>query len=314
MIDDALSIAICSHIRPDGDAIGSLVALGLWLEGRNKKVVMLKNDDVPEYLKRLIPGTQEMRSPLSDEVFDLFITLDASSVDRIGRLESNFQQTASTISFDHHKTHTGFASLNIVEEQLSSTCELVYQFIHANHAPMDVEIATALFVGLITDSGRFLYENTTSNSHRMAADLLDIGVDHRTIYRELFQMQPFNAFMLNHKIVDQAIIDKDKGYVISFVTQELLDQYDVTLDELENTVNIFRDLEGIELSCFIKQEKDDTYKISLRSVEYVDVSAIAFDFEGGGHYYAAGFSMQEESLEDVIRILKERFDQIEWKS
>lgn len=311
-IEKAENILLSSHLGPDGDNIGSLIGLGYSLMTMKKQVTILQLDEVPNYLK-FLKGFDIMTDTIPKNV-DLYITLDCANKDRLGNVECLLTDPNITIiNIDHHKSNELYGHINLIKDNYSSTCEVVYDLLKFANFNIPIESANALFTGICTDTGRFLYPAANSNTLKAASELLEQGADKRKIMYHLYENISINAKKLQIDILSKAEFHYNSKAVITFVTMQQVRAFDTTISEVDEVVNEYKNASGVELSVFIKQKEEGLYKISLRSKEYLDVNEIASTFGGGGHKHAAGCSIKGD-LEGVKNMLIERLDQIEWKS
>jgi bifunctional oligoribonuclease and PAP phosphatase NrnA len=285
---------LTTHEGPDGDALGSLLAMHHILEQAGKDVVMfLAAKEFPlavEY--RFLPLEEVFHEPPADVVDRTLVFLDCGNIDR---MPVTFLQRdgARLVNIDHHHDNTRFGTANLVDTEASCTAEIVLEIAKRLDAEITPEIASALYVGLITDTGKFMYENTRAASHRMAAELIEAGVDVNDIYRRLYERVPLEKLRLTARALEQ-IERFDSGRIaITYISAE---DYEATgADETltEGIIDFLRALEGTEVAAVIRDKTDggrSARKVSLRSTDgSVDVSAIAREQGGGGHRRAAGF-------------------------
>lgn len=301
LINNVRSIVICSHISPDGDNLGSLLGLGMSLEKLGKKVTFLELDEIPKSL-RFLPGLERLTDYIDDPI-ELFISVDAD-MGRLGEAARFFEAADKTLVIDHHRTNTGFGTVNIIDPDKSSTCEMVYDLIVDMDWPMDEKIATALLTGMITDTGRFMYPSCTERTLSAAAALVHQGADKKSIMRHLFQSTGLAAKKLENTILSQTRLYYDNKLAVNHVHTAELEEKGVELSEIEHLVNVYRDTDQVEISCFLKEKKPHLYKVSLRSKNF-DVSKIAEAFGGGGHLLASGCEIEGSRAEVEKKLVTE---------
>lgn len=299
-IDRAESIAISAHINPDGDALGSALGLRKSLELYGKKAEVIKISEVDNYLK-FLPQLDHYKDPSQDS-YDLFIIVDCSEFDRIDKAVEICNKSKNTLVIDHHEGGSIKTDLNIIHSDSPASCELIYEIIKRLNLPMDKEIASLLYTGLITDTGRFLYSNVGRETFYTAAELFDYGADYEFIYKNLYQNKEIEKLKFENYILNK--VEFEKPYALVGVSQKMCDDYGMQMGDSESIVNMLRDLKGIEVACLIKEYGEKEYKISLRSKQWLDVSEIARKNGGGGHIRAAGFSIFQESMEDAKDIMR----------
>ena len=298
---------LTTHEGPDGDALGSLLATHKLLQQLGKDSVMFlaaKEFPLPvEY--RFLPLEEVFHEPPVDLVDRVVVFLDCGNIDR---MPVDFLQRDDTkiINLDHHHDNTRFGSLNLVDTQASCTAEIVYRLARLLDAEITPDIATALYVALVTDTGRFMYENTGPEAHRMAAELIDEGVDVHDIYRRLYERVPIEKLHLVARAVDRIQRLDDCRLAVTYVSAQ--DYLDTGANEAltEGIIDHVRALEGAEVAAMVRDKTDGgayQRKVSLRSATgTVDVSAIAQRHGGGGHPRAAGFST-DLSFDELLQVL-----------
>jgi bifunctional oligoribonuclease and PAP phosphatase NrnA len=298
---------LTTHEGPDGDALGSLLATHKLLQQLGKDSVMFlaaKEFPLPvEY--RFLTLEEVFHEPPVDLVDRVVVFLDCGNIDR---MPVDFLQRDDTkiINLDHHHDNTRFGNLNLVDTQASCTAEIVYRLARLLGAEITPDIATALYVALVTDTGRFMYENTGPEAHRMAAALIDEGVDVHDIYRRLYERVPIEKLHLVARAVDRIQRLDDCRLAVTYISAQ--DYLDTGANEAltEGIIDHVRALEGAEVAAMVRDKTDGgayQRKVSLRSATgTVDVSAIAQRHGGGGHPRAAGFST-DLSYDELLQVL-----------
>lgn len=285
---------LTTHEGPDGDALGSLLAMHHVLGQLGKDSVMFlaaKEFPLPvEY--RFLPLEEVFHEAPADVVDRTLVFLDCGNIDRMP-VDFLRREGAERINIDHHHDNTRFGSVNVVDTAASCTAEIVLEMTKRLGAELTPEIASALYVGLITDTGKFMYENTSPASHRVAAELIEAGVDVNDIYRRLYERVPIEKVRLVARALEK-IERFDEGRLA--VTYIAADDYEATGGGevlTEGIIDFLRALEGTEVAAVVRDKTDggrSARKVSLRSTDgAVDVSAVARKHGGGGHRRAAGF-------------------------
>lgn len=299
-IDEADTIAISAHINPDGDALGSALGLRKSLELYGKKSDVIKISEVDDYLK-FLPQIDFYKNPSKKE-YDLFIIVDCSEFDRIDKAIEICKKSKKVLVIDHHEGGSIKTDLNIIHSDSPASCELVYEIIKRLKLPIDKEIATLLYAGLVTDTGRFLYSNISELTFYTAADLYKIGADFGMIYKNLYQNKEISKLQFENHLLNK--VEFKKPYALVGVSQKTCKDFGVQMGDSESVVNMLRDLKGIEVACLVKEYGENEFKISLRSKDYLDVSKIARDNGGGGHIRASGFTINTDSMDKALNIMK----------
>lgn len=293
-------IAAC-HVNPDGDALGSMIGLGRFLQRRGKKVWMSWGNPrvgvPPQYI--FMPGADEVVQPgdLPEQV-KTFVAIDCGDVERLGVLKPRFEQAGTSINIDHHISNDGFGDINVINPQAASSSELVYELIKRMGGVPDTDEATVLYTGIVTDTGRFQFANTTPQTLRTAAELREVGVDHAFIATQVYESTSFEYLHALGLVLFRAQLEE--GMVWSRLDRKDLGGLD--LDETEHFIDALRTVRESHLAVLLKELEPGIYKGSLRSRGDVDVAAIAKALGGGGHARAAGFEMKGTPEEIIATI------------
>lgn len=303
-LNEACSIALISHLDPDGDNLGSLTALSKSLLNLGKKVYPIEFDKIPENLK-FLPNL-DLLSDNTDINIDMIICLDCANYERLGQIDELFNKAKFRINIDHHQSNEFYGDVNIVKKGYSSTCELVFDLINEINLPIDKEISMSLLTGISTDTGRFLYSATTADTLAKASRLVENGADMMKINELIYQSKKFEAQLLENEILSKTEIYND--YVaFGFVMTDQLNKYNVEISDIDSVINTFRDTDKIKISVLIKQQTDNEYKVSFRSKGNIDVGLIAKNLGGGGHKNAAATRITG-NFETVSNKIKEEID------
>ncbi len=300
---------VTTHENPDGDALGSLVAMNGILELMGKDSVMfMGEDDFPlPYEYRHLPLSNVRHELPDDAGARTIVFLDCGNIDR---MPVNFLQRANAhiVNIDHHQDNTRFGTANLVVGGASCTTEILYGLRDELEVKLTPEIAEALYVGLVTDTGKFQYKNTTAGAHRMAADLIESGVDVHRVFRTLFENVPPQKLALLARALASVERFDNGRLTVAFIERE--DYQSTGADESysEGIVDHVRALQGTSAAALVraqlKEGRESLRKVSLRAADdNVDVSAIARKMGGGGHRQAAGFSTElaHAELVDFLR-------------
>lgn len=285
-------IGISGHIRPDGDCVGSVMGLYLFLKkvcpGALVQVMLEKPADIFSCIK----GVEEIRTDFSTDVacFDVFFALDTAK-DRLGEAEKYFDSARKKINIDHHISNKGCGDVNYIVPQASSTSELIYNGI-ADKGMLDEEIAKALYIGIIHDTGVFQYSNTSPATLAAAADLISYGFDFPRLIDETFYEKTYVQNQILGRALLESIMFMDGKCVVSMIDKKTMKFYRAQPQDLDGIVSHLRNTKGVECAIFMYQTDTLEYKVSLRSNGKVDVAKVAGFFGGGGHVRAAGVTMQ----------------------
>ena len=302
------TVAITGHTRPDGDCVGSCMGLYNYIRENYPDI------SVDVYLEpiadsyKLVKCTEEIQQPGTEpKVYDLFICLDTSQKDRLTKgTEFYFDMAKATINVDHHISNaSGCGDVNYCKPNASSASELVYELLEEKY--MDAEIAKALYLGIVHDTGVFQYSNTTPDTLRIAAKLLAYGFDFSKLIDETF----FEKTYVQNQVLGRALLESirfmDGRCIFSSIDLKTMEFYKVVPKDLDGIVSQLRITKGVECAIFLYQTKTLEYKVSLRSNGKVDVAAIASYFGGGGHVRAAGCTMQG-TVHDCVNNLSEQIE------
>lgn len=302
------------HIRPDADALGSMLALVHALSGRRARVHASFGDDpfeVPAAL-RFLPGTDALTSPAAFPPRpDVMVSFDASSIDRLGLLADAAAAAGELIVLDHHASSTGFGTVNVVDPEAAATAVLARELIRRLDIPLTQDVALCLYAGLSADTGSFKYSNTTPGVHRLAAELLSAGIDPGTVSRELYDRAPFGYLRMLSAALDRAILETHAvgglGLVWTRVTLIDRERAGLPLEAADAVIDQLRRTEEAEVAVVLKESDDGQWQASVRSKSRVDVSTACAALGGGGHMRAAGFSFSG-SPQAAITALKSELD------
>ncbi len=298
---------LTAHEGPDGDALGSLLGMHQLLTQLGKDSVMFlpaKEFPLPiEY--RFLPLEEVFHEPPADMADRTIVFLDCGNIDRMP-VDFLSDGGNDTINIDHHHDNTRFGDFNLVEVEASSTAEIVYDLAVLLGARITPEMAAALYVGLITDTGKFMYENTNAHTHRVAAELIEAGVNIDDTYRRLYEHVPIEKLRLVVRAIDGIQILCEGRLVVTYITSADYEQTGAGEEMTEGVIDHLRSIDGTKVAAVIRDLGNRgraARKVSLRSSEGdVDVSAIARKNGGGGHKRAAGFSTDLE-LEQLTAFL-----------
>jgi bifunctional oligoribonuclease and PAP phosphatase NrnA len=293
LIDDADAVALLCHLGPDGDALGSMLALGLALRAQGKHVVGSWGSDPfvvpPMYL--FLPGLDMLSQPHDfPSEPDLLITFDTGSLDRLGTLAPVADKAGRVVMIDHHASNTCFGEVNVLAPEAAATAEIVYHLIRALGVAIDRDIAACLYTGLTTDTGSFKFSATSPSVHEIAAELLRTGMRHDLIARRIWDTNRFAYISLLGRLLSRARLEPEHELVWTYSTGADLSDSGVLMEEMEGVIDVIRTAEESEVAVICKQDLDGTLKVSMRSKGRVDVGTMCVALGGGGHRFAAGFT------------------------
>ena len=304
---DASILLVC-HVNPDGDALGSMlgVAHALVALGSTRLQATFPGPlTIPEPfapmpgLHLLVPEDQAIERP------DLLITFDAASESRLGMLRDRLETAVDTVVLDHHASFTGFGRHRLVAPTSAATAVIAAELIDRLGVALDRSIAECLYIGVITDTGSFRYELTTPAVHRLAARLVETGINPGEVSQRIFDSRTFGAVKLYGEVLSRAVLEVEKRLVWTTATLDDLKRHDQPVHVLEGLIDGIRSTVEADVACLLKQVAPEEWSVSLRGRGGVDVSRVAIALGGGGHRLAAGFTGLGSADEVLDRIRAE---------
>ncbi len=296
-------IVVTGHIRPDGDALGSMLGLALAARDAGKTAHATFGEPfvIPAsytFLDRscLVPPDADLGE------IDVFVACDAAAPDRLGSVAPLAATAATVLVIDHHLSNNGFGDIAVIDPTAAATAELVYDLIVALGWDISPAVAAALYTGVVTDTGRFQYSSTSPHLHRMTAKLLEAGVRPDEIGQRLYEASPFAYLRVASAVMGRAVLDRDRSLVWSVLYREDLEEAGIGPEDAESLIDLIRIAEEAQVACLLKEVEPGLTKGSLRSRGAVDVAAVATALGGGGHHNAAGF-VSEGAPEAVIDLV-----------
>lgn len=302
-LERARRVLVTMHRFPDGDALGSALGLARALREWGKEVVVYSADPVPPVL-RFLPGADEVRGRVGpEERFDVTVSCDAGDLHRLGPDLPGPDRRGLLVNLDHHLSTPGFGDLNLVDPRAASVGVLVHRLLAAAGRPPSRETALALYVSLVSDTGSFRYANTGPEAHRLAASLLETGIDPWEVSSRIYESQPPERLRLLSRVLETLTVEGDGRLASLEVTRRMREETG-SEEEIEGGfVTYPRSIAGVEVSICFREMDDNLVRVSLRSRGPVDVSAIAASFGGGGHRQAAGCAVAGSLPEVRERVL-----------
>ena len=296
-----LPILITGHVNPDGDAIGSALALKLLLDSMqiDSTVSFDITGDLPSNLNHL--PYDLITTPQVDS-FDTVFVFDCGNSSRLGDLEEIVLNSSKVVVVDHHIDPT-FGDIQIIDPKAASTTQVLYRIFKEEELPISKEIADCLMTGLITDTGRFQYSNTNAEVFAIASDLMDRGSQLSLISENIYGSIELNALKLQSEIINRLILDTDLKFIYSVVYQEDYEKFNTTPAETDSLIDVVRLAKESEIALLLKEQIDGSFKGSLRSRTEFNVQQLASFFNGGGHEAASGFS-SDSTVDDIILNIK----------
>lgn len=294
---------LSTHVNPDGDGIGSVLAMSWALKKLGKRHVMVIDDNVPEafsYLdghQNILSYTEGMTLPFSPKSF---LSLDVANIDRIGRVGRLLPETAKIINVDHHMSNSNFGDINLVDAEVSSCAEIVFNIIAEFGFELDRSTAEAIYTGIVIDTGRFRFSSTTAGCMRMAGNLIDAGVRVSMVADSLFYSNSFETIRALSEILGTVTLYLDGRFAVSLLVHDFYEKNNREMIDTEGFVNYPLTIKGVNVSLLLQEPVKGVVRGSLRSKDgSINVNKIANIFGGGGHKKAAGFVVKGEEIDSV---------------
>jgi phosphoesterase RecJ-like protein len=305
-ISGAPRVTLACHVNPDGDALGSMLALHHVLRAAGiESTASFPSPFVVAPHYRDLPGLDLLTPPdLVEAESPVLLTFDSGSLSRLGDLETTAKAAAELIVVDHHASNERYGTINVIDEHAAASGVLVRRLIDALGLPLTRDAAVCLYAALVCDTGRFQYETTTCDVFELAGELASFDLPIAALSRTLFEEHRFAYLKLAADVLSRAELVADKGFVWAKVTQTDLARHGVTFEEIEGLIDLVRRTREADVACVLKEASDGAWRVSLRSLGTVDVCKIAEHEGGGGHRFAAGFTSDDPADVVIARILK----------
>ncbi len=309
VLRDADEVALTCHLGPDGDALGSLLALHLGLRQLGTKTVASWSEPfrIPP-LYSFLPGLDTLVPPAEfPEAPKLLVTFDTGSVDRLGDLAPLVDRAECVVVVDHHASNTRYGDINLVDPDAAASAVLVYELLQRLGVPLTKEIAACLYTGVVTDTGSFKYQATSPSVHQLAAQLLDTGIDHAEIARLVWDTNRFAYVQLLGAMLGRAQLEPEHDLIWTWVDRDDLAARGLLLDEIEGVIDVLRTTAEADVAAVLKQAPNGRWVVSTRSKGGADVGQACVSLGGGGHRFAAGFTGsadRDRTIGDLRRALR----------
>lgn len=298
------SFLITSHVRLDGDAVGSELALYHLLRNMGKNAVVYNQDETPHNY-RFLPGSEAILRTLdSIEPFDAVFVLDCSELDRIGDAATRIAEAKCIINVDHHISNKGEFGIGVVDPSASSVGELIFRLMEEMGADVTEDIAVNLYTAILTDTGSFRYSNTGKETFRIAGRLLEAGVSPHGVAAWVYDTNPIEKIKLMARVLGTLQFFCDGRISVLWVSKDMMRETGALPEHTENFVDLARSIEGVEVAAFFTEVEKDSYRVSLRSKGKIDVERVARMFGGGGHFSAAACRMEGSLAEVKNRMIR----------
>lgn len=306
LAEEPESILLAGHKGPDGDCVGACIAAYHYLKNiYPDKTIDVYLESTPETFQFMDQEKTIISHELKQKEYDLFVALDSSTVDCLGQAKEAFYQAKMTMCVDHHISNRSYAGQNFIDPDASSACEVLYGLMADDD--IDFEIAQALYIGIIFDSGVFRYSNTSKKTMEIAGTLMEKGIPFWNYIDKCFYERTYTQAQLLGRTLLASMRVMDGKCIVATITRRMMDFYGAKTEDIEGIVDQLRITKGVEVAILLHEIGEQEYKVSMRSNDYVDVSKVAVYFNGGGHKKAAGCIMLG-SIHDVINNLTKQID------
>ncbi len=302
VLKDTVNTVVLVHEKPDGDCLGSALALCQALDNMKIKPVLLLPEKLPS-LYSFLPGQQYIDYRPAGKLDEGLMTIAVDCAEP-QRIPYEFGKNSVIINIDHHISNTNFGHLNIVDPEAAATSELLYRMFEEGDIEITRDMATCMYVALSTDTGSFSYSNTTSETLKTAGELLSLGVDIVQVRSKIHENRPFKELLLAKLGLNNIIKPPNKKIIASFLSYEDLKKHDLLTADTDGLMGMIRATEGVEIAVLFKEVEPETVKVSLRSKSYADVNELACGYGGGGHSRAAGCTLKGNLNKIVEEVLE----------
>jgi bifunctional oligoribonuclease and PAP phosphatase NrnA len=297
-VDGGSRFLVTTHIDPDGDAIGSVLAVYYALKALRKEISIYLTDEIP-YQYQFLPHPDNILRRIPDEGFDAIFVVDCGNFFRVGEGYEKLKGKGTIINVDHHDTNEAFGNINILDERASSTAAILYLIFNALKVPFNYEIAVSLYTAVLTDTGSFRYENTDSRSFLVCEEMTRYGVKPAVVAANVYESHPKERLLLLRLVLETMTTYYDDRLALVFVTEEMFRKTHTNREYTEGFVELLKEIKTVEVAALAREISPQRFKISMRARGTVDVAGVAVRFGGGGHKSAAGCFL--EGSQDVVR-------------
>ncbi|HUV49457.1 MAG TPA: bifunctional oligoribonuclease/PAP phosphatase NrnA [Anaerolineae bacterium] len=302
------NIFLCSHINPDGDAIASMIAMGLSLALWQKKITLYNESPIPAVYSFLPSVKRIVRHIDRQTIYDTAIVLDCGDLHRVGKAASFVSRIPVLINIDHHLSNNSFGDFQLIDFSACASVEIIYRLLGEMGLPISKDIATLIYTGILTDTGSFRFSNTNKSAFTICREMINIGVDPYYIARNIYETLSPGYIKLLHKALGSIEISKNGKLSMITLTKEMLDKTGARPEEVNGLIDYAKAIKNVKIAVLIhgisdtREEAHGRFRVSLRSDGTVDVAAFASSFGGGGHYSASGFAI-ESSIIDLKNLI-----------
>lgn len=303
VLKNSTRVALFSHVSPDGDCIGSMLALGIALRTLGKEVYYYNPDPVPQNLA-FLPETDRISAELPNPWPEVLLFVDCADLGRVKLKQEDLPASAAVLNLDHHISNKNFGKINVMDPQASASGEIVFALISELGVELDQAMATNLYTAIVTDTGSFQYSNTTAQTHRLIANLIEKGIDFGNIHHHVFDQKPLaQVKLLQRTLASLEIFDEGQ---LAVMTLTLADFKECGAEEslTEGLVNHGRSIAGVEVAAFFREIAPAEIRVGLRSNLWLNVNEVASKFGGGGHQRAAGCTLHQPLAVAKINLIE----------
>ena len=305
-------VLLASHANPDGDAIGSLVAMGLSLRAMEKETVLYNESQIPAVYRFLPMVDRVVRKIQDPSRFDTAVILDCGNMDRIGEGAKTISGIPMIVNVDHHVTNTGFGHVRLVDDSACATAEILWRIIGRLGVELDESIGAAIYTGILTDTGSFRFSNTNQAAFAICNELVGLGVDPYMVAKHVYGTYSLGRIKLLNRALDSIELSPNGRLSMMILTRQMLAETGTRPEDVDGLINYARSIKDVKVAALIQETPNERaggrglqYHVSLRSDGSVDVADFAANFGGGGHASAAGYSVDSrlpEIKSDLIRM------------
>ena len=306
-------VFLASHVNPDGDAVGSLLAMGAVLNAMNIRHTLYNESPIPA-VYRFLPTTERIRQRFDQTVsYDTAVILDCGNIERVGRVYPEVSKIPMVINIDHHVTNTGFGDYQLIDQHACATSELIYRLIKSMSIPFNRVMACSIYTGILTDTGSFRFSNTNQAAFAISQEMTELGVEPYNVAQHVFGTYSLERIKLLNLALDSLEISENGKLSIMTVTNAMFDFTETQPEDVDGMINYARRIQDVKVAALIQEQRNGRprsenkrrFHVSLRSDGSVDVAAIAGAFGGGGHPSAAGFQAETSLMQlksDIITL------------
>jgi bifunctional oligoribonuclease and PAP phosphatase NrnA len=307
IVKDSKNILIISHVNPDGDTLGTMCAFQLAIYKQYKKkaemLILSKLPKIYEFLPNIHEAKTLDKFDKSRE-YDLVVTVDVASLDRLIDSQIFFDKAKFTINIDHHRTNNNFGTLAIVEPKASSSGEVLYKILKKLGWVIDLDITTCIYTAILTDTGGFRFENTNSEVFRIAAELTEMGITPQDLFRKCYESKSKSIVLFQNYCVSKAVFSSDDKIAYTIIYKKDIEKFAAGDDATDGIAEALRSIITTDVSFVVKEVDAKTCKISMRS-KNIDIAKVCSAFGGGGHKFAAGCTIKTSCEEATKKLLEE---------